>query len=65
MSRRGYARRPGGAGTDANGMTPEDRAAARTYRMNRFGGGLLSKRFQQDLSDITSGARKPDTDKNK
>ena len=59
MSRRGYARRPGATGTDANGMTAEDREAARNYRMRAYGGGQISKHYRQDLTDITNAAPAP------
>ena len=67
MSRRGYARRPR-TGTDANGWTAEDRAAARTYSTNRYGGGLVARRYREDLSEITNSTpvpKSPDPDKTK
>jgi hypothetical protein len=65
---RGSVRQPDTKGADANGWTAEDRAAARTYRANRFGGGLLSERYRQDVAGITNAApamKPPDPDKNK
>ena len=58
MSRRGYASRSR-AGTDANGMTAEDRAAARTYRTQTYGGGLVSKHYRQDMNEITNAGPSP------
>jgi len=55
VSRQGYAPRPR-AGTDANGMTAEDREAVRNHRTRVLGGGLISKRYRQDMSDITNSA---------
>lgn len=58
MSRRKYASRAS-TGTDATGMTAEDRAAARNYRTRMLAGGLVSKRYHQDMADITNGVSQP------
>jgi hypothetical protein len=56
--RRGYAGRAS-AGTDASGMTAADREAVRAHRTRTLGGGLVSKRYHQDIASIDNGAPAP------
>lgn len=45
--------------TDAERTARLDRDAMRSYSTQRYGGGRLSKRYHQDMSDITNAAPAP------